>query len=135
MNGPIRTVDLAKQPIREPHDYELTLTFRITQYGKPVDPEFAAALNQIFHDWNDGRYPFPVEQVDDGLRRCVKNAIYQCCQKRAQERYGNEMVTTGPGSMTSLACLEAGKEYDAIMETGDYPDWFNKPDVKIERAE
>jgi hypothetical protein len=135
MNGPISVTTISDgSELPEPYDYELTLTLKVTQYGSPVDPELAVALNRIFHDWNEGRHPLSVEMIDDGLRRCVKNALYQCCQKRAQEKYGHEMVQTSPSSRTARWALEGEKEFDKLWKSGAYPGWHSTPDVKIERV-
>jgi hypothetical protein len=130
----VHTID-GNNDYPEPHDYELTLTFQVTQYGSPVDPELALALNRIFDDWNEGRHPLPVEMIDDGMQRCIKNALYQCCQKRAQEKYGNEMVQTSPTSSTARWALEGEKEFDKLWKSGAYPGWHSTPNIKIERTE
>jgi len=133
VSGPISVTEIGAADCPKPYDYELTLTFKVTQYGSPADPELAVAMNRIFHDWDEGRHPFPVEQVSDGLSRVVKDALYQCCQKRAREKFGNEMIETGPGARTSKAYLEAAKEYDKMRTAGDYPGWCDQPTVKLER--
>jgi hypothetical protein len=122
------------------HDYELTLTFKVTQYGSPVDPDLATALNRIFHDWEEGRHPFTVEMVTEGLCMSIKNALYQCCQKRAQEKYGDEMVQMGPawqgpGWRKSRWSIEAEKEFDELWKAGAYPGFCDQPNIKIERAD
>jgi hypothetical protein len=122
-------------PTPKSHDYNLTITFPVTQYGGPVDPEMAPALHRIFHDWNDGRHPLPVEMIDEGLRNCIRNALYQCCQKRAVAKYGNEMVQTSPNGRTARWAIEADKEYDELRKSGAYPGWCNEPSIKIERTE
>ena len=117
-----------------PHDYELTLTFRVTQYGSPVDPDLAVALNRIFHDRDEGRHPFNVGMVSEGLRLSIKNALYQCCQKRAQEKYGREMVQVCEGYQRSRWSIEAEKEFDELWKTGAHPGFCDQPDIKIERV-
>jgi hypothetical protein len=117
------------------HDYELTLTFKGTQYGGPVDPDLAVALNRIFHDWEEGRHPFEVEMVNEGLRMGIKNALYQCCQKRAKERDdAKEMVQIAEGYHRSRRSIEAEKEFDALWKAGVYPGFCDQPNIKIERA-
>ena len=116
------------------HDYELTLTFKVTQYGSPVDPDFATALNRIFHDGRNGRHPFNVEGVSEGLRLCIKHALDQCCQKRAQEEYGLEMVQMGDGYQRSRWWIESDKEFDELWKARAYPRFRNQPDIKIERV-
>jgi hypothetical protein len=115
------------------HDYELTLTFKVTQYGSPVDPDLAVALNRIFHNWEGGRQPFNVEMVNEGLRIGIKNATHQCCQKRAQEKYGREMVQVDESYQRSRWSIEAEKEFDELWAAGVFPGFFNQPNIKIER--
>ena len=107
------------------HDYELTLIFRVNQYERPLDPDLAVALNRIFHAWDEGRHPFNVEMVTAGLRASIKDALYQCCQKRAQEKYGPPMLR---------ASIEAKKEFNELWKAGVFPGFCNQPDIKIERV-
>jgi|GEM_PF-2992559 len=125
----------ADDPVPTPHHYELTLTFEMTQYGSPVDPDLATALNRILHDWRDGRHPFEAEMVEEGLRMCIKNALYQCCQKRAMEKYGNEMVHLTETWQKSRWSIEAEKEFDELWKGGGHPGFHEDPTVKIERVE
>jgi len=118
-----------------PHDYELTLTFRVTQYGSPVDPDLAVSVNRILHDWEEGRYPFSVEMLHEGLRQCIKNALYQCCQKRAKEMPdAKEMVQIAQGHRRSRWHIEAEREFDELWKAGEYPGFCNPPNIKIERV-
>jgi hypothetical protein len=116
------------------HDYELTLTFKVTQYGDPVDPDLATALNRIFHDWEEGSHPFTVEMVSEGLRMSIKNALYQCCQKRAQEKYGREMVQVDESHHRARWSIEAEKEFDELWKAGAHPNFCDQPNIKIERV-
>jgi len=119
-----------------PHNYELTLTFKVNQYGNKVDPDLAIALNRIFHDWSDGRHPFNVEMVSEGLRLSIKNALYQCCQKRSQGRDdAQETVQMDEGPHRSRWSIEAEKEFDKLREAGAYPHFTDQPDIKIEKVE
>jgi hypothetical protein len=124
----------ADTPIPERFDYELTLTFKVTQYGSKVDPDLAVALNRIFRDWRDGRHPFNVEMVSEGLCASIKNALYQCCQKRAMEKYGREMVQLSDTHQKSRWSIEAEKEFDKLWKAGDYPYFCDAPEIKIERV-
>jgi len=118
-----------------PHNYELTLTFKVNQYGNKVDPDLAIALNRIFHDWSDGRHPFNVEMVSEGLRLSIKNALYQCCQKRAQGRDdAREMIQMGEGYQRSRWSIEAEKKFNELWKAGAHPGFCNQPDIKIERT-
>ena len=126
----------ADDPVPAAHNYELTLTFKVTQYGSPVDPDLAVALNRIFHAWDEGRHPFNVEMVTAGLRQSMKDALYQCCQKRAQERNdARKMVQMDEGYQRSRWSIEAEKEFNKLWKAGTHPDFCDQPDIKIERAE
>ena len=117
------------------HDYELTLTFKVTQYDSPVDPDLSTALNRIFHDWDEGRFPFNVEMVNEGLRMSIKNALYQCCQKRAQGRdNAREMVVRSEGYLRSRWSIEAEEEFDELWKGGAHPGFCDQPNIKIERV-
>ena len=125
----------ANDPVPVAHDYELTITFKVTQYGSPVDPDLAVALNRIFHDWSDGRHPFNVEMVSEGLRMSIKNALHQCCQKRAREKYGREMVQMDESHHRVRWSIEADKEFNELWKVGAHPYFCDQPDIKIERVE
>jgi hypothetical protein len=112
------------------NEYTLTLTFRFTEFNKRVNPEIALALNRVLQDWSDGRYPFDVEMIMEGLYRSLKQAAYQVNQKAAQEKYGNEMVTSDDGrSQTARWYIEAQK-----MPL-DFPSLHGEPEARIERIE
>lgn len=92
------------------YEYKLTLTFHLETYDKPINPELAVALNRVLDDWSDGRYPFDVEMIYEGVHRAMKQAAYQVNQKAMYEKYGNEMVPHEDGKgATSKAYLEAQK--------------------------
>jgi hypothetical protein len=123
----------ADDPAPKLHDYDLSLTFELTQYGRPVDPDLAVALNRIFRNCSDGRYPFNVEMVTEALQMCIKNALYQCCQKRAQEKYGNEMVKMDDSWQKSRWSIEADIEFEKLWKESQPHLGYNPPDIKIER--
>jgi hypothetical protein len=125
------TADDAPMPV---FNYALTLTFGITTFNKPLDLELALALNRVLSDWNDGRYPICKELIDLGLSKCLADAQFQVCQKRAQEEYGNEMVDTGPGMRTGRWYIEAVKEYEAIKASSHFPYADTEVKAKIERV-
>lgn len=133
--GPINIthIDTYQTPPR--HDYTLTLTFKANTWGVPVDPELAAEIQKELRNWNEGRYPFMVEMIQQGLSEVVKMAIYRLCDRRAFAQTGNEMVETGPGSFTSKAHIEGQEAYKAIVDKFDAGRlWLDdEPEVKIEQ--
>lgn len=121
-------------------DYTVTLTFKAHTWDKKVDPDLATQMSNVFRNWNEGRCPFDVEMVQNGIDRIIKQAMYQACQKRADEKYGNEMIptTNDKGEVNgsiSRAYLEADKEYDKLLK--DHKSgrlWLDfAPTVRIER--
>lgn len=54
-------------------------------------------LNEVLNDWQDGRYPFYVEQARHGIESCVKSAIYTAVEKRERKKYAGQVVTRGEG--------------------------------------
>lgn len=113
--------------------YDLTLTFKLTNYNKPLDPEVAVALNRVIKYWSDGRRLLDVENLMASLNRCIENAVYQVFQKAAREQYGNQLVPTSKTGKTSKAHIEANKEFDEFRKTVGMPGVWSAPDVKIER--
>lgn len=121
-------------------DYTVTLTFKAHTWDGKVDPDIATQMSNVFQNWNDGRYPFDVEMVQNGIEQIIKQAMYQSCQKRADEKYGNEMLPTknDKGEVNgeiSRSYLEAQKEYDKLIK--DHKSgrlWLDyEPKVCIER--
>lgn len=114
----------------EPRDYTLTLKIHLTKYdGNGLHPALGAMLNHVLHDWRDGRHPFQVEQMHDGLARVFKSAVYCAIQRDCQEVYGNEMVETGPRSQTAKWAIEAEKLYNEFQMPHIHADW----EARIER--
>jgi len=112
------------------YDYELTLTFKLSTFDQPIHPAFAMRLNQLFGDWNDGRYPFDVEMVQNGIDRCFKQAAFMAVQCDMQEKFGNEMVETSPNSSEARWYTEAKKVDTRKM----VPFFRDEPHVRIERV-
>jgi hypothetical protein len=113
-------------------DYTLTLEFKLSTLGEPIDPDVAVMLNRILSDWSDGRHPFSSEMVTEGLRICIKNAVYHTCQKKAQEKYGNEMVTSGNGKIARFV-IEADKAFEVLIKSLAFPQLHIEPKARIER--
>lgn len=136
MSGPISIVTIDDSPRPECRDYTLTLTFKAQTWGGAVDPDLATQIGNVLRDWRDGRYSFDAEMIQRGLKNVVEQAIFQTCQKRADEKYGNEMVQVSPTCRTSRAHMEAEKEFKAIMDKFDSGRlWIeHEPKVRIERV-
>lgn len=125
---------ISENPTR--HDYTVTLTFKAHTWCNKVDPDLATQINNVFRDWREGRPTFDVEMVNVGLDRIIKQALFQACQKRANEKYGNESVDrlNEKGEVvgkTSLAYLEAEKEYDKISKDYKSGRLFLDPEPKV----
>lgn len=106
----------------------LTLQLKVSIYSK--DPRgmvgeetLRQAIEQYLDDYSDGRYPFAVEQIHDGLRRVIDHSINRAHYNAKYAEHGNEMVQTGKGSWTSRASIEV----DALLKASEvgasvYPD-------------
>lgn len=109
MSGPISitTID-GSTPIPERHEARLVLEIPLDSFDGPIDPEIGTMLTHIMRDWRDGRYPFEVEQVKNGLHQCIKWACRMLLEQKMQDKYGNEMVVSEDGrSRTAKWHLEA----------------------------
>jgi hypothetical protein len=126
MKGPIQIVKIDENvPFPEQHNYELSIKVDLHAYDAALDVEsFVFMLNSAMGDWSDGRRPFQVEEIRDGLYRCLKNAAYEVVCKEMQEKYGNEMVGDERGS-TARWLIEAEKVKPNV------PDFFNSFKVEI----
>jgi hypothetical protein len=129
----VTTIDASK-PAPKPFDYELTIKFPITTFGQPIDPFVAPALNDVLDDYRDGRRPFCVEQMEDGLNRCIENAVYQAIQRHMRMMYGDEMIPYDDGRGESARWhLEAGKAFAELKKSPAFPFVFNTGKATIER--
>jgi hypothetical protein len=115
-------------------NYKLTLEFKLSTSGEPIDPDVAVMLNHILSDWNDGRNPFSSEMIAAGLRQCLKDAVYHTCQKKAQEKYGNEMVVSDNGEIARFA-IEADKAFEVLIKSLAFPQLYIEPKARIERTQ
>ena len=68
-------------PEQVPHDYELTIKFRMTTFGAPLQAGVATLLTNVLDDYSDGRLPFEVEMMFEGLNSAMKQAIWHHCQQ------------------------------------------------------
>ena len=90
--------------------YTLTIELDFMTWDKPVNPELSEMLNHVLQDWSDGRYPFDVEMLYEGISRAIKKAAQHVVQKEMDDKYGDEMVVSEDGnSRMSRAYLEAAK--------------------------
>jgi len=76
------------------HTVDVTVTFPVTI---PVmegieNQRIAFMLEDYLRHWNDGRYPFTVEQLKDAMRGCVKNALYKTVEEREVKKHNGEYV-------------------------------------------
>jgi hypothetical protein len=126
MKGPISVTRItADTPLPERHDYELNIRVPMRTYDGELDVEsFAFMLNSLMDDWSDGRRPFDIEMIRNGLYRCLKRAAYEVVCKRMQEKFGNEMVGDERRS-TAKWLIEADKEKSIV------PDFFDSFKVEI----
>jgi hypothetical protein len=116
------TTITADTPLPECHEYEMTLTFKMRSWDGPLDPRFAKALKSIFSDCDDGRYPFCVEMMENGLSDCMKWAAQAAVNAAMQEKHGREMVESDDGrSRTALWYLEAQKAKPVVPYICDTP--------------
>jgi len=127
MPGPISVTTItADTPLpKRQHDYELNIKVKMRTYNGALDTEaFTFMLNSVLDDWMDGRRPFDVEMIRDGLFRCLKQAAYGVVCQQTQEEFGNEVVEHSNGS-TARWYLEAEKRQQIV------PDLFDGFKVEI----
>lgn len=111
------------------HEYEMTLKFKLHTLDAPLDPGFAQALHNIFDDYEDGRYPFSVEMMQNGLSDCMRDAAHWLVSNSMIARYGNEVVESDDGRRrTSRWYLESQKAEPVV------PYICEPPEVSIERT-
>ena len=94
----------------------VTLKVPVTFYNAslPCDPAtLQAHIDSEAHNWNEGRYPFPVEMVCEGVVRMLEVAIFSAMLERTKAIHGNAMRAV-PNGYTSIAYEEAGKAASAV---------------------
>lgn len=74
--------------------------------------DIAAGIMQ--DNWNEGRYPFEVEMLHEGLRRMVQRAIYDSLSRHLNTKYGGEMLPTYDAKGRENGCTNR-----AAMETSE----------------
>jgi hypothetical protein len=113
-------------------EYTLTVEVPIRIYGGGRLPDVGAALNTIFRDWRDGRYPFQVEMLTVGLEQCFNNAIYMAIQKDCQEKHGDEMVQVDENTQRSKWSMESERIYEEYKKSGRFPHFCDDFSARIE---
>jgi hypothetical protein len=99
MNGPIRTVTIDSNTPEPPNNgYYVTVTLPVWIADIPpgVTIERVEKL-MAFDRWDEGRYPFHEELVQEGLKRMVQYAFRQALNELLHDKYGNESVPDEDG--------------------------------------
>jgi hypothetical protein len=112
------------------HDYEMTITFKLSTFDVPAHPELSKTLEQLFQDFEDGRYPFDVEMMQNGLYKCLKIATFAAMERDMQAKFGDETVETGPDTYEARWYREAKKANVDMMT----PFFTDSPTVHIEKV-
>jgi hypothetical protein len=97
----------------------ITLTFNITDFGHAVsDADLARNLDQVIHDWHDGRHALPVETIHDSLAKLVKQAIGKAIAQEMRDRFGDRMVKSpnnGSGSVASILTARKCRDVSVLV--------------------
>lgn len=127
--GPISVVSITGDtPPSDTTVYELALKFKLRTYGgeKLRCEDFARILGYRMDDWCDGRRPFDVEMIRDGLFRCLKTTAYEVVCEDTQREFGRQVVSSEGGRrQTSRWYLEAQKRPQVI------PDFYDSAQVEL----
>lgn len=110
MNGPISVTTISGND--EPpkiKEYEIVLRIPVSFYEGDFHPRTRDYLWNILRDWRDGRYPFYVEMLKEGLWKCLTRAISDCIVEDCQKEFGREMVKVSEGHHSARWNLEAQK--------------------------
>lgn len=51
----------------ELRQFQITLRFTVRTMSKLTNEQFLEMMKSAFSDWREGRYPFDVEQITNGL--------------------------------------------------------------------
>lgn len=129
MSGPISSQTIsADDPVPEVFEYDLTLSFKLTSQEELDYPELESMLRHVLRDWRDGRHPFNAEMLQEGLSRCLKNAMYHHIERQCQQEFGREMVVSHGGrGKTAKWHIEAQKRYAKCQ----HPWLQDEPEVTI----
>ena len=77
------------------HKVSVTVTLDIDPIEDISIEKIEYFLNYILNNWQDGRYPFYVEQARIGIESCIKSAIYKAIEDRERVKYKGQVVTRG----------------------------------------
>ena len=69
------------------------------------DEEWNAALVHVLDDWNDGRYPFSVEMLHEGLCRVLSAALGKAVQDHMYRVAPNKVAQDGASYSCKLASM------------------------------
>lgn len=86
---------------------KITLQFDVNVDGPASDLRWE--IDHILGQWSDGRYPFNVELIREGLEGVVCRAVRLAVEQAARKEFGDEMVQVSPRSQSSRSCVEADK--------------------------
>jgi len=111
----------------EARDYEITIKVKVTAYnGDKLHPAIGAMMNNVLNDWREGRYPFFVEQMHEGLEATFKNALYAAFQRDCQEEFGTERVKIDETSRRSRWIIAADNQMKKFNMPYFHTDWKAK---------
>lgn len=127
--GPISVSTITADTVVPPTEtHTLVLKFPLHSKG-PLDCEsLATRLREAIRDWNDGRYSFNAEMLNQGLVGCLDWALYEVEVKKASDEFGHEVVESEDGrSRVARWAIEADKRYAEMRK----PWIMAEPEVEI----
>ena len=83
-------------------EFKLNIEVPVQLYGEyyGVTPEsIEKYLENRFHNYEDGRYPYLIEMFKDTLNKMLQNAISESIYWSLEEKYRGEMVPQKNGSI------------------------------------
>lgn len=103
------------QPTAE-QDHTITLSVKL--HLAPIKDITLADLERhlqyVLEDWNEGRYPFDVEQLRHGLHASVSRAISNAIAEREQRLHDGEYYTVRNGK-TAKWCYTARRAFKRVV--------------------
>lgn len=105
----------------------LTLNFNLHLVDDLDCDRLAELLQYDMTNWQEGRHPFAVEMMQEGIRLCVNRAISNLLDEQMQAKYGHEMITSHGGrGRTAKWHIESCKAYKKFKKP-----WLH-PEVRVE---
>jgi hypothetical protein len=93
---------------------KVTITLAVDINGLPEGVHLDQVETKMADShWNEGRYPFYTEMLQEGLSRQVKEAIWDATVKHMLDKYGSERILIENATM-SKAYHEAGKAMKSV---------------------